>query len=308
MKNPRFGNCISINSLTHQTSSVARVNIKTAVCSNSGPTIAMFWIREAEIAKSVDDLMTSQSIEGRDFPDFEMLDAKIASALKRIISDQYFRRRVDVEEQTAQKYYRFLRGRQVAHMIYDHSRATSAHHAALDLSDLFNVSLQGDDHSGFRYKMGPSSIICKWNTWRECPGQSVQVEDTRFCSASDRVGHVWTRNWSRPGNAKLSKIEDCGKKTHWSDDQDAQLQSPEWTDWDKRISRESHREESQFWEESGRMLSVESNWTVFKKGTLAVSATGRNRGQRVQWSSPARRAADTDWRKITFRREVSQRQ
>ena len=30
--------------------------------------------------------MTSQSIEGRDFSDLEMLDAKIASALKRIIS------------------------------------------------------------------------------------------------------------------------------------------------------------------------------------------------------------------------------
>ena len=63
-----------------------KTNFKTEVCSYSGsPTIAILWIKEAEIAKSVVDLMTSQSIEGRDFPDFEMLDAKIASALKRII-------------------------------------------------------------------------------------------------------------------------------------------------------------------------------------------------------------------------------
>ena len=34
------------------------------------------------------------NIEGRDFVDFEMLDAKIAIASKRIISNQYFRRRV----------------------------------------------------------------------------------------------------------------------------------------------------------------------------------------------------------------------
>ena len=76
-----------------------------------------------------------------------MFDAKIASALKRIISNQYFRRKVDVEEQTAQEYDRFLRGRQFFFLIYDHFRGTSAHDAALDLSDLFNVFLQGD--SGF---------------------------------------------------------------------------------------------------------------------------------------------------------------
>ena len=64
----------------------------------------MLWITEVE----VDDLLTSQSIEGRDFSDFEMLDAKIASALKRIISNQHFRRRVGVEEQTARKYDRFF--------------------------------------------------------------------------------------------------------------------------------------------------------------------------------------------------------
>ena len=85
-----------------------------------------------QIAKSVDDLVTSQSIEGREFPDFEMLDAKIASALKRIITNQYFRRRINVEEQTAQKYDRFLRGRQIVSLIYDHFRATGAHDAALD--------------------------------------------------------------------------------------------------------------------------------------------------------------------------------
>ena len=64
----------------------------------------MLWITEVE----VDDLLTSQSIEGRSFPVFEMLDAKIASALKKIISNQHFRRRVGVEEQTAQKYNSFF--------------------------------------------------------------------------------------------------------------------------------------------------------------------------------------------------------
>ena len=34
-------------------------------------------------------------------------------------------------------------------MIYEHFRATGAHEAALDLSDLFTVSLQGDDIQDF---------------------------------------------------------------------------------------------------------------------------------------------------------------
>ena len=45
-----------------------KVNFKTEVCSDSvWPTVTMLWNKEVEIAKSVDDLMTSQSIEGRDF-------------------------------------------------------------------------------------------------------------------------------------------------------------------------------------------------------------------------------------------------
>ena len=78
-----------------------------------------------------------------------MLDAKMASALKRIITQKYFRRRTNVEEQEAHQFNRFLRGRQIAYMIYEHFRAIGAHAAALDLSDLFNVSLQGDDIQDF---------------------------------------------------------------------------------------------------------------------------------------------------------------
>ena len=69
--------------------------------------------------------------------------------LKTIISNQYFRRGINVEEQQAQAHDRFLRGRQIAYMIYEHFRATGAHEAALDLSDLFTVSVQGDHIQDF---------------------------------------------------------------------------------------------------------------------------------------------------------------
>ena len=44
----------------------------------------MHWLKEVERAKSIDELMTSRSIVGRrDFTDYDMLDAKVASAWKK---------------------------------------------------------------------------------------------------------------------------------------------------------------------------------------------------------------------------------
>ena len=83
---------------------------------------------EVGIAKSIDELMTSRSITGRRvFSDYDMLDAMIASALRRRLNKHiHFRKRVCVGEQHAQKHDRLLRGRQIVHMIYQHFRATGA--------------------------------------------------------------------------------------------------------------------------------------------------------------------------------------
>ena len=123
-----------------------RVETRAAEFYNTDATICQessTWTpftSEVEIAISKGDLMTSQSIEGRrDVPDFEMLDAKIASA----------RSKVSVEEQRAQKYDRFFRGRQIVYMICDHFRATGAYDAAQGLSHLLIIRLQNDDVQDF---------------------------------------------------------------------------------------------------------------------------------------------------------------
>ena len=53
-------------------------------------------------------------------PYFEVLDARIASALNRIIHNSHFKRRVSLEEQKTQKEDRFLRGRQIAYLINEY--------------------------------------------------------------------------------------------------------------------------------------------------------------------------------------------
>ena len=71
-----------------------------------------------ELVDSVDDLRSSSSIRSIPMPDFEVLDARIASALNKIIHKSHFKRKISLEEQKAQKEDRFLRGRQIAYLIY----------------------------------------------------------------------------------------------------------------------------------------------------------------------------------------------
>ena len=49
---------------------------------------ALFWIKEVKMIDSVEDFKSSRSIQGcDDFPNFAMLDARIASALNKIIQN-----------------------------------------------------------------------------------------------------------------------------------------------------------------------------------------------------------------------------
>ena len=70
--------------------------------------------QEVEMVDSVDELRSSSSTRGISMPNFEVLDARIASALNKIIHNSHFKRRISLEEQKAQKQDRFLRGRQIA--------------------------------------------------------------------------------------------------------------------------------------------------------------------------------------------------
>ena len=49
----------------------------------------MLWIKEVEMV----ELKSSRSVCGKNFPNFEILDAKIASALNKIIQNSSSRRR-----------------------------------------------------------------------------------------------------------------------------------------------------------------------------------------------------------------------
>ena len=63
----------------------------------------MLWIKEVEMVDSVDDLKSPCSVRGIRMSDYEVLDARIASARNRIIQNTHFKNKVSLEEQKAPK-------------------------------------------------------------------------------------------------------------------------------------------------------------------------------------------------------------
>ena len=91
-------------------------------------------------------------------PNFEVLDARIAPALNKIIHNSIFKRRISLEEQKAQKQDRFLRGREIAYLIYEYFRVTGANDSVENYADLFTIVLRNDDIQEFDSKWDENSL------------------------------------------------------------------------------------------------------------------------------------------------------
>ena len=90
-----------------------KIRFKTEVCTCSQfPTEAMHWIKEVELADSVDELRSSSSI--RSIP--KQNHPEIPASRKRSV----WRNRKPKKEDP------FLRGRQIAYLIYDYFRVTGS--------------------------------------------------------------------------------------------------------------------------------------------------------------------------------------
>ena len=75
-----------------------RVKSQVTACPDF-PSEAMLWIKEVELVDSLEELKSSRFVSGTNFPNFEVLDPKIASALNKIIQNSQFKKKVSLEEQ-----------------------------------------------------------------------------------------------------------------------------------------------------------------------------------------------------------------
>ena len=92
---------------TPQSFLVWKIRFKNQVtaCSDS-PSDAVFWIKEVEMLDSLEKLC-SPSVSGKNIPNFEMLDAKIACALNKINQNSQFKKKVSLDERKTRKGERF---------------------------------------------------------------------------------------------------------------------------------------------------------------------------------------------------------
>ena len=206
----------------------------------------MVWIKEVQMVDSLDEWKSSRSIAGKIFPNFETLDARIASAWNDIIPNSHFKKKVSLEVQKVQKEDPFLRGRQSAFMIYDYFRVTGAHYTVLNYADSFSVTLRDDNVQEFDTRWDEvlqcmsqipfhdileslytlrirESAHVKDTVWW-CSGTSVQIEGAWVGSTQNSIEFVQHGDSSEDIDAQLSKkIEDSGEKKHSSETPIAKL-------------------------------------------------------------------------------------
>jgi hypothetical protein len=109
-------------------------SVSTAV---SDPKAALKWIAQIKIAKGREELS--------DPKEFALLDARIATAFGKILTG-VLKRRVKVEDDKLfSSELRYLGGREIAWMVYQHFKVTDVQGAILGIEDLVNVKLKNDN-------------------------------------------------------------------------------------------------------------------------------------------------------------------
>ena len=74
------------------------------------------------------------------------------NANENLRNNSHFIRKISLEEQEAQKEDRFLRGKQIAYLIYEQFRVTGTHDSVENYTDLFTIVLRNDDIQEFESK------------------------------------------------------------------------------------------------------------------------------------------------------------
>ena len=112
------------------------------------PSETMLWIKLVEMVDSLDELKSSRSVGGTNFPNFEVR-CENRFCFESDHPEFPLQETGQFQGTEAQQKGRFLRGRQIALMICDYFRVTGAHDSVQDYADLFSVTLRDDNVQEF---------------------------------------------------------------------------------------------------------------------------------------------------------------
>ena len=176
---------------------------KTEVCTCSQfPTEAVLWVKEVEMVHSVDDWKSSSSTRGISMPNFEVLDAKIASAQNWILNLK--ERSVWRNEKPKKRAVSFVEDRSLAW-----STSTSGHWSQRFCRELCRPIYYCSSkwwYLGIRFEMRRNFIVSDENPIWWHLGRIVQIKNTRVWETQDRIGIVQYGDSSEPDYHRLKTM------------------------------------------------------------------------------------------------------
>ena len=127
----------------------------------------------------------------------------MAAALKRCYDKQtHFRKKISVDEQRAQKDNWFLRGRQIAYLIYGYFRPTGSYDEIQGLSGLCSIKLENDDFSGLWFTLGASIVIDKWSSIGQSFFEGLYVSKLEDSSQAQTIMAPYSQEILRGGGQR----------------------------------------------------------------------------------------------------------
>ena len=239
-----------------------KIRFKTQVTTCSDfPSDAMLWIKKVEMADSLDEWKSSRSVYGKDFPNFEMLDAILCCEQDHPefpVQEEGRSRGAESPERgsvSSRKTDRFYDLRLLS------SDCRSWHRNRLCWFILcYSLWWQ---HSGIRDKMGRCSIVDVENSIRWFLEKSAQIEDTWVWSAQNSI-RIVQHGDSEDNGSQLSKVENHGEEEERSQTSITKLWRQAWEIW-IRSSDEESKGSVQRWRRKRYLLPVERKRPVFAR-------------------------------------------
>ena len=213
-----------------------KIRFKTEVSACSDfPLDAMLWMKEVEMVDSVDELKSSRSIAGKDFPNFELFDARTASSLNKIIQNSDFKKKVSLEEQKAQRIG-----------FYEEDRSLSW---STTIFDLLEPMIQYWITLTFSLSLFSMLMLGEFDTrWDEVLLSMTKIPSDDCLESlhklrihkSDQLKTVFELyDKSKDIDAQLSEVEDDGEKEHRSETSISKFRRQKRENWDRSSGYES---------------------------------------------------------------------
>ena len=209
----------------------------------------MLWIKEVEMVESMGELKSSRSVAGKNFHNFEMLDAQMASVVNKIIQ------KLPLQEAGQS------RGAESRVDSNEEDRSPSWSTTIFEWLVLMIPFYSWRECSGIRYKMGWSSAINDQDALRWCLGNSVQIENRWVWSTQNRIGIVRHIINHKNIDAQFSEIEDDGEEKHRSQTSTANFWRQTWENRNRCMVKSHTRE-----------------WAVLKEVQVFVTSGKQKKG------------------------------